>query len=432
MALIVCGFIGIAMGLVVWIHPRTFIANLLIAAVVVEVIHHWYAGIGQYFPWVFVFLFGILRAGVRGWREWWLFIRHHRPWMTVFVLYLLGLCISAVMGIDLATSLRYVLGVPAVLFTAVVIVPWSIHRRFTNLSSILQVIAIIGVIFAITAGVAAMGYHSGFPVPVGRHILLAWQWPFANKNTFGMLLTFALPAAFYLALDRRQDGVARLLWFVASVVLLVGVALSYSRSSWIASLIGLMMFVTFYYGKRGVAWMFSIGIVLLAALIAKTGLHKWELLWHKGLNGRIVLWKAGFRSMYHHWIWGVGPGNSPLALKPYVPAIYVGLTPSDSILRSAVELGLVGLALWLILIGVAMIGLLTTFPWRHWEENVLFSIMLASLAQQVVESLFIGGVSFGDFFFTVFVGLAWYRVWGMLGREFSRSTTVSGVSRGIH
>jgi hypothetical protein len=100
-----------------------------------------------------------------------------------------------------------------------------------------------------------------------------------------------------------------------------------------------------------------------------------------------------------------------VALRPYVPAIYAGLTPSDSILRTAVELGLFGLALWLVLIGVAMLGLLARRPWRQWEDSALFAILLATLAQQVVESLMLGGVSFGDFFFTLFIGLAWYRVW---------------------
>ncbi len=413
MALAICALIGVLMGIVVWVYPRVFIAMLLIAAVVVEVIHHWYAGIGQYFPWALVFLSGVFRAGVPEWRKWWRFIQEHLGWMGVFVLYFAGMVVSTFMGIHLSTSIRYVLGVPAVLLVSVVIIPWSIHNRLINFPTILRIIAVTGVIVAIAGGVAAIGYHSGFPVPVGHHILLAWQWPFANKNTFGMLLTFAFPAAFYLALDQNEDSLVRMLWFVASVLLLVGVALSYSRSSWIASLIGIVMFVTFYYGKRGFFSILGIGVVLLGALIAKTGIHKWELLWKKGLNGRIVLWKAGLKALNHHWVWGVGPGNSPLALKPFVPHIFVGLTPSDSILRSTVELGIVGLLFWLVFIGVGMIGLLTRYPWRrsNWEDNALFSVMLASLAQQMVESILIGGVSFGDFFFTVLLGIAWYRVW---------------------
>ncbi|WP_051351029.1 O-antigen ligase family protein [Sulfobacillus thermosulfidooxidans] len=425
MALVICAVIGLLLGISVWVYPRLFIMNLLVTAVGVEVIHHWYAGIGQYFPWIAVFLAGILQAGPSEWRKWWQFLRHNKEWMAVYGLYLIGIGISTFMGIHVATSLRYALGVPAVLFIAVVIVPWSIEKRFITVKDLFQVIALMGVVLTITAGIAAIVDHLGFPVPVGHHILLAWQWPFANKNTFGMLVTFALPAAVYLAIDHREDGIIRIFWFIVSILLLIGVALSYSRSSWIASMIGVMMFVTFYYGKRGVLAMFGIGIVLLAGLIAKTGLHKWELLWHKGLNGRIVLWKAGLDAMHHHWVWGVGPGNSPLALKPFVPAIYAGLTPSDSILRSAVELGLVGLGLWLLLVGVAMIGLLMRRPWQSWEDNALFSIMLASLAQQVVESLFVGGVSFGDFFFTVFLGIAWYRIWVVPKNRSLRSQRLS-------
>ncbi len=438
MALVICALIGMVMGIAVWVNPRIFIAMLLIAAVAVEVIHHWYGGIGQYFPWVFVFLAGVLQMGMRGWKKWWQFLDNHFNWMFVFVLYFLGMVVSTFMGIHLSTSIRYVLGVPAVLLVSVVIIPWSLHNRLTSLTAILRVIALTGLIVDIAGGVAAIAYHTGFPVPVGHHILLAWQWPFANKNTFGMLLTFSLPTAFYLALDQRENTPTRVGWIIASILLLLGVALSYSRSSWIASLIGIVIFVTFYYGKKGFFSMLGVGVVLLGALIAKTGIHKWELLWSKGLNGRILLWKAGFKALQHHWIWGVGPGNSPLALEPFVPHIYVGLTPSDSILRSAVELGIVGLLFWLIFIGVGMIGLLTRYPWRksNWEDNALFSVMLASLAQQMVESILIGGVSFGDFFFTVLLGIAWYRVWVLpknrsLGREsyLSRSNSWRTPSR---
>ncbi len=411
MPLVVCAILGIFGAVWVWRRPRRLITALLLSAVLVEVIHHWYAGIGQYFPFVEIWIVGVGSAGTAVWKEWLKFLQTQWQWLLVFVIYFVGLLVSTAVGIDRSVSMRYALGVPAVLFAALVVYPWAVSKRYASLASVLRVLATTGFVFVVTAGVAALGFHSGFPVPVGHHIILAWQWPFANKNTFGMLETFALPAGAFLTVRKGEGKKAQILWGIVSVVLLVGVALSYSRSSWIASLIGLLAFVILYYGKKGFFWMVGAFIVLGAALVAKTGLHKWQLLWSKGLDGRLVLWRAGLRALEHHWIWGVGPGNSPVALRPFVPAIYAGLTPSDSILRTAVELGLFGLILWIVIVGVAMLGLLFRKAWRSWDDSALFAILLASLAQQVVESLMLGGVSFGDFFFTLLMGLAWYRVW---------------------
>ena len=424
-----CGLLAALGAFIVWGKPRAYIAGLVIASVVVEVIHHWYAGIGQYFPWVGVWLGGIVSAKRETWREWWRFLRRQAAWIAVFLVYLAGIAASALAGIHLSVSVRYALGVPAVLAVAVIIFPWAVSKGYSSLASVFRIIAGMGVVLTVSAAIAALGYHSGFPVPVGHHTILAWQWPFANKNTFGMLLTFAFPAAAFLTMSAQEDVWARTGWGVASLVLLVGVALSYSRSSWIASLVGLVAFVVLYYGRRGALWLAAAIVVMGGGLVAKTGIHKWQLLWSKGLNGRIVLWKAGFRAMDHHWVLGVGPGNSPMALRPFVPAIYAGLTPSDSLLRTGLELGLLGLALWLVLVGVAMVGLLLKRPWGHWQDSALFAILLASLAQQVVESLMLGGVSFGDFFFTLFVGLAWYRVMTQPANRRTRRSRLRPVGR---
>ncbi|MCY0908074.1 MAG: O-antigen ligase family protein [Sulfobacillus thermotolerans] len=412
MAFVVCSILAIVGLFLVWGRPQFYIPGLVIAAISVEVIHHWYAGIGQYLPWVGVWVGVMISAGPGVWREWGALLRRQKVSVLLFALYLAGIVASTVVGIDRTVSLRYALGVPAVLVVALLVFPWTIEKGYTTVADVFRIMGLVGILATFSAGIAAIGFHSGFVVPVGHHKILAWQWPFANKNTFGMLLTFALPAASFLALNRDEPLVVRRFWTGGAVLILIGVALSYSRSSWIASMVGIIAFVMLYYGRRGTLYLFG-GLILLAGgLVAKTGLHKWQLLWSKGLNGRLVLWTAGFHAMAHHWVLGVGPGNSPAALRPFVPAIYAGLTPSDSLLRTAVELGLWGLVMWVLIVGGALLGLLFTNPWHHWQESAIFSFLLASLAQQVVESLMLGGVSFGDFFFTLFIGLAWYYVFG--------------------
>ncbi len=403
---IVGGYLGFS-------RPRWGWLLLVIAAVMVEIIHAFYPRIEQYIPFVGVGI-GVFARSLAQWRTWWPRVFTRRRLYLWFLLYLLVIAVATVVAIDPRVSLRYAVGVPAVLWITTLYFPFLAHEGAMTIRKLAQSWAIIGSVLAVSAGIGAVVFHSGFPVPVGHRVILAWQWPFANKNTLGMMMTFAVPAAFGLIFHPRQMSSARRGVSIALFVLTVlGDALSYSRSGWIAAAIGVGVFVMAFFGRKGFIGML-IGVPLaFVALVLKTGIHRWELLWHKGLNGRTVLWRAGFRALQHHWWFGVGPGNSPQAILPYVPSVYAGVTPQDSILRTAVEIGLVGLTIWLVIVVGGVLRLARQF-WLNrrsatsrWEITMVGSLLLATLAQQMVESLFLGGVSFGDFFFTILISWVW-------------------------
>lgn len=399
---IILGIIGIA---AVWRRPRWVWWWTALGSVALEVIHHWYAGVGQYFP-VVGGVLGAMLAFLPD-RRLWEFFRRYQSRYLFFFLYTLAVWISLIVSIDRAISLRYALGVPAILWLSALVLPYLIDRGQMTAQDLLKPMIISGVLLTLTAGAAALEFHSGFSVPVGHHHLLAWEWPFANKNTLGMLLMFSATASFALFLDNRV-GSGRILYGLGFVVTLMGVVLSYARTSWIATVVGLILLVIFRYRKRGVWAVAGGGVVLGGAAVLVTGVHKWQKLWAHGLTGRTGLWIAALKAARLHPFFGVGAGNSPQALYPFVPAIYRGLTPSDSILRTLVELGGVGLVVWTVIILVALYRVFWVSPMTFgWTAVALGAVLFASLVEQAAESMFLGGVFFGDLFFTALVGTVW-------------------------
>lgn len=400
-AAIVLGIIGIG---VVWRRPAWVWWWTALAAVALEVIHHWYGGIGQYFP-VVGGIVGALIAFLPR-RDLWRFLWQHRVQYWGFLFYTLAVWVSLAVSINRHVSVRYALGVPAIFWLTALVIPYLLHERQMTVQDLLKPMALAGVLFTLVAAIGAIGFHQGFLVPVGHHHLLAWEWPFANKNTLGMLLVFATPAALGLYLDERTPN--RGMYGIGFLISLIGVVFSYARASWIATIVGVMLLIVLRYRGRGLLGV-VIGVVVLAGgAVMATGVHKWEKLWSHGLSGRTGLWQAALKVAAKHPWFGVGAGNSPAAILPYVPPAYRGLSPHDSILRTLVELGAVGLILWGIVVVVALYKAFFTAPQRHgWTALALGAVLLASLVEQGAESVFLGGVFFGDLFFTVLVGVAW-------------------------
>ncbi|AEJ39495.1 membrane protein [Sulfobacillus acidophilus TPY] len=406
---------AVALAGAIWMlrSPRHAWWGVVTASVALEVIHHWDPGVGQYAPVVGV-VTGIILAYVLQ-PEVWQFIRRHRAHYGPFALYTLMVWIAAATSIHHSTSLRYAVGVPAVLFVTAVVLPYLWQKRQLTQEAWLVPLAWTGLLATLVAGGAALGFHQGFLVPVGRHHLLAWEWPFANKNTLGMLLVFSVPASLALSLDAsdyRQQRVYALFF----VIMLAGLLMSYARTAWIAAVVGSVLLIIARWRGRGVLAVLVGGLILGGGAVAVTGLSRWEHLWQHGLTGRTGLWRAAWTVFRQHPWFGVGPGNSPRALLPYVPPAYAGLTPHDAVLRTAVELGGFGLLVWGWLVVTALYHVV--IQERSWPSRVWAALLLAALVEQTAESIFLGGVFFGDFFFTALIGIAW--LWPSLSREEGR------------
>lgn len=376
-------------AVIVW-RPAWAFGTLVAASIWVEVVHAGTASHWQYVPWLVpaaVVLVLAVRAGP--WRVRW------EPLVAWSAVYAAWVVLVAVVHHGTG-DLNYAAGVPVVLVTAL----WALPRVHAQAGGrpwhqLLMVLAGATAILSLAAGVAALKFHQGFPVPVGSHTLLAWQWPFANKNTLGFLTAFGVPAAAILLVERERP---RWVWWVAAIVSVCGLALSYSRTGWIAAAVGVLVVAGVVYGRRGILWALGGVVVAFGLVTAKTGVHRLVSLFKHGLSGRTLLWRAALHVAKSHWLLGVGPGQSPPAMAPHVPPAYVGLTPSNGPLETLVELGLMGLLLWAAVVAAGIVAAWQrAISVRHF--GLWLALLVAGLVEQLAESSFLGGISFEDYLF---------------------------------
>jgi len=382
--------VGVGCAAVVAVRPTWAFGVLVAASIWVEVIHAGTDSSWQYVPWILPALVVL-----------WLAVRTRplfdgRPPALVWWAgaYALEVLVSAVIH-RASGDWSYAVGVPVVMLTAM----WALPRVTRAVGGdawrqLVMVTAAATALLSLAAGVAALGFHVGFPVPVGHRTLLAWQWPFANKNTLGFLTAFGVPAAAVVLIDLER----RWWWWAVGGLALLGLGLSYARTGWIAAAVGVLVVILVAYGRRGLTW----GVVGLVAafllVVAKTGVHRLANLFAHGLSGRTQLWRAALTVAGAHVVDGVGPGQSPAALAPLVPPQYAGLTPSNGPLETLVELGVVGLLLW-----VGVVASAVAAAWTRAATLRRFGLWLglgaAGLVEQLAESSFLGGISFEDYLF---------------------------------
>lgn len=384
-------------------RPQSSPGVLAANAVMVEVIHASLPTVVQYLPWLVSAAVVLLLALKRNPR----LPDFGSPLVLLAFLYTVWLMVTAIVHRSTG-DLKYAAGVPIVM----AVLFWAIPNLTSGLKPLRQVLGVAAVataLFSVTAGIAALKFHSGFPVPVGHRTLLAWQWPFANKNTLGFLAAFGVPSAVALALSCRTWQ--RWLWWPVAAISSVGMLMCYARTSWIAVLVGVVVLAIGYGRWKGLLLIVLLGLVGGGALVVKTGVHRLIALWGHGLSGRVGLWKAAVKVVSLHPILGVGPGNSPAAMAPFVGLAFRGLTPSNAFLETLVELGIIGLVLMLGLIVTSFVRAVGTrmvdAQWR-W---IYAALLLAGLTEQMAESGFIGGISFEDYLFAAILAsvLAWDR-----------------------
>lgn len=406
----------VAGAVVVWAAPGIAPAVLAADSVVVEVIHAYRPTAIQYLPWIAAAAVVMWVALRRSRRD---AVAPNMALAAAAAAY--GLWVLAVSLVHWPSDRLYAIGIPG----ALVVLFWALPRLVTvrttetTFRQLLATTAAAGAILAVTAGSAALVRHIGFVVPVGHRTLLAWQWPFANKNTLGFLEAWAVPAAVALAVLSR--GWARLGWWGVALVAGFGLVFSYARTGWIAAAVGVLVLAMGTWRWRGVTGVLAALAVGAAVLVKKDGIRRLTNLWAHGLSGRAGLWRASLTVGVHHWLFGVGPGNSPAALAPLVAPVFRGLTPSNAYLETLVELGVVGLVLLLVAVAVALKAAIAHAPTRPLGWAWL-ALLAAGLTEQLAESGFLGGLSFEDYLFTAL--LASVMVWqgaGMAARRRRRA-----------
>lgn len=187
-----------------------------------------------------------------------------------------------------------------------------------------------------------------------------------NENVFGLMLITTLPGILWPVL--RSSGLRRIAMMVLSIVfllcVLVGTALSGSRGS---SLAVLLLLLAFLFGKSTRTWGI-VGLVLLlciavaAPFLFETISHRFSDQQGGELGGRELLWQASLQLFRDYPATGVGIGNGPFALHPYLAALTTAtnhrldLPSHQPFLEVAVETGLFGLLIYVAILASALVS----------------------------------------------------------------------------
>jgi O-antigen ligase len=230
----------------------------------------------------------------------------------------------------------------------------------------------------------ALGGGPGNPVTILSIPRVTSTW--LDPNIYGLFLVPAVSFIWGVSLK----GWAR---FLILVILIAGLAVSFSRTAWLSTVTAVTATLTLYWlaprlgklpstpvtGLRA-SFLFLIGLALAAAVPWR---HIWDilvLLNPAAVEGRIDMSRIGLRYFYHSPILGMGPGN-------FLP-VSMAFT-HNSYLSILIEYGLIG--------GLAWFSLLALTGWRgikvlvRCRRPALSRLTMVSLG--AFAGLLVGGLS---------------------------------------
>jgi len=192
-----------------------------------------------------------------------------------------------------------------------------------------------------------------------------------EKNRYAQVLLMLVPLGLFLAIAERHKG-RRLLALGATACISLGVALTFSRGAAVGFVLLLaIMAVLGYVRPRhiiavflGVAILFAavpaygervIGLVATSSAVSDTGIDQAD----GAIQSRITEGLAALLAFADHPVVGVGPGQFPGVYRQYAELVGIRVLASDRqahnlFLGLAAELGAIGLAIFLIIVGVTM------------------------------------------------------------------------------
>lgn len=149
---------------------------------------------------------------------------------------------------------------------------------------------------------------------------------YVNPNHFAGLLELLLPLAVTMTIASRMKALGRVLLIYATLVMLAGLVLTFSRGGWLAALFGLLCALIALARTRDYRWpaLIAIAVVGLGAtgVLLRSSTMKKRLamsydLDPKARNSRPNIWRATVAMWQDHRWLGVGPAHFNERFKKY-------------------------------------------------------------------------------------------------------------------
>ena len=305
------------------------------------------------------------------------------PWIVVFLLVQL---ISGIASTDAATAFDTII---TFLLEGI-----GLYFLITNVVRSRQaIIAIVWILLAIGAALGALSFYQdstgtydniylGFAQPseatvsvdetgLGTVAQYRLAGNIGEKNRYAQIMLMLVPLGLFMAIGTKSR-LQRILALAASGIISIGVALTFSRGAAVGFvlLFGIMFLMGYLNWKHMLAVVLGAAIVLaavpvyterLAELVAvsetvgSTGIDQAD----GAIQSRVTEGLAALLAWADHPIIGVGPGEFPLYYRQYAEVVGIKVKAVDReahnlYLGMAAELGIIGLTVFLIIVGLTL------------------------------------------------------------------------------
>jgi putative inorganic carbon (HCO3(-)) transporter len=222
----------------------------------------------------------------------------------------------------------------------------------------------IGFVAAFVAGASLDALYGLFVAPSDPDTASRLSSSITNPNELASVLVTALVLSFGLAVAMKDVPLARLGALCAGGLCTAGIFLTGSRGGLVALAVAMIAFLIV-----GARWRGRLALVVVAVVLVGVGYYNFaaspEIRSHVSTvgsgTGRLDLWTVGWRMVEDEPLQGVGAGNFPVSSVHYLlqpgaieRADYIVGSPKvahNTYLELWAELGIVGLALFVILAG---------------------------------------------------------------------------------
>lgn len=150
---------------------------------------------------------------------------------------------------------------------------------------------------------------------------------FSDPNVAATFIATGVILAFSLLIHSRDKFITKLFYVAGSLISIIGIIITFSRSGWIFLIAGIFISLFFIYNKKKlllIILFLSLLVILitfttpLGALISDRFFSIFDLLKDPSIKARLLMGESGIRMFFDSPIWGLGYRSFPLVYDYYI------------------------------------------------------------------------------------------------------------------